>query len=147
MLRLSSLFLSFLACTSYSPSQPSRALQDESSVATRRSFLSSSSAGAFLGMGSMVLSPFGASAEDDLVEYQDATWKFAVKVPSGWEKSIQSLPDRRKIDLYIKPGSNQKTLIFIAYTPVRADFTSLGSFGSVDEVSCIASVVGCGVDF
>eukprot|EP00534_Pseudo-nitzschia_fraudulenta_P016731 CAMPEP_0201251600 /NCGR_PEP_ID=MMETSP0852-20130820/66438_1 /ASSEMBLY_ACC=CAM_ASM_000632 /TAXON_ID=183588 /ORGANISM="Pseudo-nitzschia fraudulenta, Strain WWA7" /LENGTH=161 /DNA_ID=CAMNT_0047551203 /DNA_START=523 /DNA_END=1008 /DNA_ORIENTATION=- len=35
---------------------------------------------------------------------------------------------------YFKPESNQKTLMFIAYTPTRDDFTSLGSFGSVDEV-------------
>ena len=52
-----------------------------------------------------------------------------INVPSEWVKTEQTLPDRRKIILYFKPESNQKTLMFIAYTPTRDDFTSLGSFG------------------
>ena len=82
-----------------------------------------------------VVNPLGAIAADTLIDYKDETVGFNLKVPSDWESSVQSLPDRRKIQLFIKPNSNQKTLLFFAYTPVRDDFTSLGSFGSVDEVS------------
>ena len=106
---------------------------DDTSSPTRREFLSSSAAGIIAGSG--CLWPSSAFAEENLVDFEDPVWKFSIKVPSGWDQSVQSLPDRRKIVLYIKPDSNQKTLCFIAYTPVRADFTSLGSFGSVDTVS------------
>lgn len=67
--------------------------------------------------------------------YEDQACKFSIDLPAGWTESVQTLPDRRKIVLYIKPDSDQKTLIFLAYTPVRDDYTSLGSFGSVDEVA------------
>jgi len=67
--------------------------------------------------------------------YDDKSCKFSINVPSEWVKTEQTLPDRRKIILYFKPESDQKTLMFIAYSPVRDDFTSLGSFGSVDEVA------------
>jgi len=113
----------------------SRGTLEEGPSPTRRGFLSSSASGILAGTFSAFLRPYIASAAENVVDFDDATWKFSVKVPSGWEQSVQALPDRRKIILYIKPDSNQKTLCFIAYTPVRADFTSLGSFGSVDEVS------------
>jgi hypothetical protein len=109
-------------------------MQDSSP--TRRGFLSSSVTGVLAGSCTAFLRPDVSLAEDALVDFEDPSWKFSVKVPAGWETSVQSLPDRRRIVLYIKPDSNQKTLFFIAYTPVRADFTSLGSFGSVDAVSC-----------
>lgn len=70
-----------------------------------------------------------------LAEFKDPDCKFSIQMPTSWNASTQSLPDRRKIQLYIDPNSNQKTLVFIAYTPVRDDFTSLGSFGSVDQVA------------
>jgi hypothetical protein len=85
----------------------------------------------------MTLDPTKASAAGTLEDYKDELLGFSLKVPSSWEKSIQSLPDRRKIALYIKPDSDQKTLLFFAFTPVRDDFTSLGSFGSIDEVSLV----------
>lgn len=75
------------------------------------------------------------SSSTPLTLYEDLACKFSIQLPSGWTKTEQTLPDRRRIVLYIKPDSNQKTLVFLAYTPVRADFTSLGSFGTVDEVA------------
>ena len=81
--------------------------------------------------------PFVANAADDssLVTFTDPECNFSILVPSGWEKSVQELADRRKIVLFVDPKSQGKTLVFIAYTPVRDDFTSLGSFGSVDNVA------------
>ena len=107
-----------------------------SSTSTRRGFLASTSSKASLLVSvSPFLVPQVSFAENDLVEYQDTDCKFSILVPTTWETTTQSLPDRRKIVFYFKPGSERKTFLFVAYTPVRSDFTSLGSFGSVDEVS------------
>ena len=136
--------LCFISSAAYSPrvGTPRNSFDDSPSVKvnfpSRRDFLTTTTAGALLGPNIIFQNSAKALAADDsrlLTDYGDPDFKFSFKVPTGWEKSIQSLPDRRKIVLYIKPGSDQKTLVFIAYTPVRSDFTSLGSFGSVDEVS------------
>ena len=128
-----------LVCA-YSPFAPAQSRKatipsvESSETISRRNLLESAAA---VGASSLFIDPLGVNAEESaggLVSYEDATYKFSMLVPSDWEKSVQSLPDRRKIILYIKPNSGQKTLLFLAYTPVRDDFTSLGSFGSVDEV-------------
>eukprot|EP00568_Trieres_chinensis_P001823 CAMPEP_0183305276 /NCGR_PEP_ID=MMETSP0160_2-20130417/10070_1 /TAXON_ID=2839 ORGANISM="Odontella Sinensis, Strain Grunow 1884" /NCGR_SAMPLE_ID=MMETSP0160_2 /ASSEMBLY_ACC=CAM_ASM_000250 /LENGTH=271 /DNA_ID=CAMNT_0025468453 /DNA_START=122 /DNA_END=937 /DNA_ORIENTATION=- len=69
--------------------------------------------------------------------FADEDCGFQISVPSSWEKSVQKLSDRRKIVFYVDPesGADDKTLFFAAYTPVRDDFTGLGSFGSVDQVA------------
>lgn len=113
-------------------------------VSRREMFLSTASRTLAVSAAAMLLgiqNPASAAAASSgkLIDYKDETLGFTMKIPSDWEPSIQSLPDRRKISLYIKPDSTQKTLMFMAYTPVRDDFTSLGSFGSVDEVSFVVS--------
>ena len=65
--------------------------------------------------------------------YQDTEFKIQFKVPSAWKQSVQELPDRRKIVLFADENGVPK--MFVAYTPIRDDFTSLGSFGSVDTVA------------
>lgn len=100
---------------------------------TRRSWLANTaavvSAAAFLPANAVL-------AADDLTAYQNQVLNFQISYPSSWEKSVQQLPDRRSITLFIDPTSGEdKTLMFYASTPIRDDFTSLGSFGSVDEVS------------
>lgn len=149
MMKVSLLVLLQLAAAAvaYSPLSPpvqqttTRASTSSSAGETSRRNLLASVA---LGTSALLIDPskaFAAAAAADtsssnlLVEFKDVARKFSVKVPSDWDKTIQELPDRRKITLYIKPNSNQKTLMFFAYTPVRDDFTSLGSFGSVDQVS------------
>ena len=95
---------------------------------TRRGF-ASSVASIVAGSSALLIDPSGSRAEVPLGPYEDTNCKFKIDVPSEWVKTEQTLPDRRKIVLYFKPESNQKTLMFIAYTPARDDFTSLGSFG------------------
>jgi len=68
---------------------------DDTSSPTRREFLSSSAAGIIAGSG--CLRPSSAFAEENLVDFEDPLWKFSIKVPSGWDQSVQSLPDRRKM--------------------------------------------------
>jgi hypothetical protein len=75
----------------------------------------------------------------DFKLFEDKECNFKISVPSTWEQSLQKLPDRRKLVLFVDPASkdkkdSEKTIMFIAYTPVRDDFTSLGSFGSVEQV-------------
>eukprot|EP00980_Cylindrotheca_fusiformis_P002707 scaffold627_cov125-Cylindrotheca_fusiformis.AAC.24 len=100
---------------------------------SRRNLLASSST---MAAAALFIDPLDANAAiDGLFSYEDPEYKFSLLLPTGWDKSEQSLPGRRKIVLYIKPGSERQTLVFLAFTPVRADFTSLGSFGSADDVA------------
>ena len=80
-------------------------------------------------------SPQVALAEETskLTPFEDAKNGFAMKVPSGWVESVRALPDRRTIRFWADPADTQ-TFVFIAYTPIRDDFTSLSSFGSVETV-------------
>lgn len=115
---------------SQSANQKSLSPTDQNEV-SRRNLLASSAA---MAAAALLINPSNARANDGLFKYEDPEYKFSVELPD-WEKSEQTLPDRRKIVLYIKPDSNLKTLVFLAFTPVRADFTSLGSFGSVEDVA------------
>lgn len=87
--------------------------------------------------------PDGWAAEGPLKlsTFEDTDYGFKMSVPANWEKSEQTLPDRRKIVIFMDPTSDKKTLLFLAYTPVRDDFTQLSSFGSVDQVVCSCYVV------
>lgn len=74
------------------------------------------------------------AAEMELAPYDDKVHKFSLMVPSTWVRADQTLPDRRKIVIFSNPD-DKETLMFIAYTPIRDDFTSLSSFGTVDQVA------------
>jgi hypothetical protein len=102
-------------------------------------FQQSWAAAAFLGATTastaFITSPspaFAANASTSL--YNDPLHGFSIQVPSDWIPSIQRLPDRRQMQVWKDPSDDQ-TLLFIAFTPVRDDFTSLGSFGSVEAVA------------
>lgn len=85
------------------------------------------------------LFPKTALADVKYDALQDQSCNFQILVPVEWERSEQKLPDRRSITFYIDPSSGEeKTLFFSALTPIRDDFTSLSSFGSVDQVSISA---------
>ena len=74
-----------------------------------------------------------ASKNDQFGVYEDTVFNFQFKVPTAWKQNVQELPDRRKIVLFTDEAS--VPIMFVAYTPIRDDFTSLGSFGSVDQVA------------
>lgn len=103
---------------------------DKTLQSSRRSWLSTA------GLATGVLFTQSAFAAGEKLEtYQDEKLNFQIKVPANWDKQVQSLPDRRKIAMFIDPTSDKdKNLLFFAFTPVRDDFTSLSSFGSVDQV-------------
>ena len=107
----------------------------------RRTFLVDTTTAAACSMALLVPQFSAVAAENSkllLDTYQDEDCGFKVSVPSDWVKSVQSLRDRRKIVFFTDPSTSssdqEKNLIFIAYTPVRDDFTSLTSFGSVEQV-------------
>ena len=86
-----------------------------------------------------LLSPLPSHAETttEFTTYTDKACSFRFDVPSAWDQSEQTLPDRRRIVFFIDPKSpaDDKNLIFVAYTPIRDDFTSLASFGSVEQIA------------
>ncbi len=109
----------------------------------RRNFLRSISAaiaaGSGAGAGALPLPAFANEDDGLFTLYQDESVGFQIKRPSGWEQSEQSLPDRRRIVLFVNnkdavSSEADKDLMFVAYTPVRDDFTQLSSFGSVEQV-------------
>jgi len=71
-----------------------------------------------------------------LSPYMDRAYNFQISIPTGWSESTRELSgDRRKLVLFIDPtDSSGQTSLFVAYTPVTPDFTSLGSFGDVASV-------------
>ena len=79
------------------------------------------------------LSAPAIAATTQFSTYKDPTG-FTLQVPTEWTFSEQTLPDRRQINVWTDP-KDASTLLFVAYTPVRDDFTSLGSFGSDDQVA------------
>jgi len=92
-----------------------------------------------LAASAAMILPQSATASIDLLPYHDTTCGFQITVPSSWEQSTQQLPDRRKIVLFAEKGDEnvpdkEKTLLFIAYTPIRDDYTSLSALGTVDQV-------------
>ena len=92
-------------------------------------------ANAAIAISGAVALPIPAVAAEKFETYQNDALGFHISIPAGWEKIIQQLPDRRSITLFIDPTSGEdKTLMFIAKTPIQPDFTSLASFGSVDQV-------------
>jgi len=82
--------------------------------------------------------PSTAFASDELALslYEDENTGFQIKRPAEWTQSEQKLPDRRRLVLFQNNDEKyvEKDLMFIAYTPVRDDFTQLSSFGSVEQV-------------
>ena len=113
---------------------------DPSTTTTRRGLFQQTSA-AFIGAAATATMAFSsaplaaiAASSTATSLYNDPTHGFSIQVPSDWIQSTQRLPDRRQMQVWKDPSDDQ-TLLFIAYTPVRDDFTSLGSFGSVDVVA------------
>ena len=97
---------------------------------TRRQFTQSLIASSFLAY----LSP-ATAVSIKLEPYTDSEYGFRLSVPSEWKKTTQTLSGRRKATFFTQESEQIDTLMYIAYTPIRDDFTSLASFGSVDAVA------------
>ena len=79
-----------------------------------------------------------ASAVDkpgaELQLHKDREYGDNFLVPSGWAASENELSGGRKLVAFADPGDSDSN-IFILWTPLAADYTSLGSFGNINYVS------------
>jgi len=86
----------------------------------------------FLAISSLTPPPALASTSQ-LKDYIDPNYSFKLSYPSSWVYTTQTLSDRRVLNLFVSPDIFGASA-FVSYTPVRDDFTSLGSFGTVEQV-------------
>ena len=75
-----------------------------------------------------------SSCAGDLTSYTDSRYGVSFGVPEGWSPVPQELPDGRRLVLASDP-KDESSNVFIAFTPVRPDYSSLGSFGTIDYVA------------
>lgn len=117
---------------------------DDATIMARRSFCTRSLrsiAGITILSSASPSIAFAADETAKLETYEDTDFNFRVQFPSSWTNTVQDLSGRRKGIFYTDPNSKDpetdtiETLGFIAFTPLRDDFTGLGSFGSVDNVA------------
>ena len=110
---------------------------------TRRSWLNTitsstmATTGSLLTMSTITSQPsYAATPSSSFQSYTDAKYGFSIDIPSNWSKmnDVTALSDRRSIVVYTDP-TDPATSILIVYTPIRDDYTSLSSFGSVDQVA------------
>mmetsp|Transcript_26954 Transcript_26954/g.53769 ORF Transcript_26954/g.53769 Transcript_26954/m.53769 type:complete len:251 (+) Transcript_26954:57-809(+) len=99
---------------------------------SRRSFTKAGTVAAITSL----LVPFNplqsVAAEEALALYKSPALGFTVLYPSDWERTTQTLSDRRTIELFVPPNI-PGTSFFASVTPVRDDYTALSSFGSLDQ--------------
>jgi len=100
-----------------------------SSLAVLSSQASVSSLAVLSGQASAVDKP-GA----ELQLHKDREYGDNFLVPSGWAASENELSGGRKLVAFADPGDSDSN-IFILWTPLAADYTSLGSFGNINYVS------------
>jgi hypothetical protein len=75
-----------------------------------------------------------AGAAEELKTYKDAEYGDSFLIPSGWELSENELSGGRKLVAAADP-QDPNSNVFILYTPLAPDYTSLGSFGNIDYVA------------
>lgn len=123
------LFLLLLTLGRLSAYQPAT-----SSPLNRRQALAAAIAGT-TAIGTNSIIPAAWAEENSYEVYKDVTNGFSFKVPTAWKPEEKTLSDRRKINIWTDPSDQGSTSLFVVCTPIRDDFTSLGSFGSVDQVA------------
>ena len=83
----------------------------------------------------LAAAPRPSVAADSLTEtYTDTRYGVQFGLPAGFKPQAQELADGRRLVTATSP-SDDSTNIFIAFTPVRPDYVSLGSFGNIDYVA------------
>ena len=70
-----------------------------------------------------------------IVPDKDARYGVSFELPEGWNAaSPQQLGDGRRLVLATDPA-DESTNVFVAFTPIRPDYSALGSFGTIDYVA------------
>lgn len=98
---------------------------------TRRAFI------ATIPSASLLALPLSSLANENNLEstkeFIDEDTKTKFLRPASWVESHPELPDRRRLTMFISPVSPDDNL-FVSSTPIRDDFTSLASLGSLENV-------------
>lgn len=71
-----------------------------------------------------------AASSSELIEFENTTDSYTLLVPSGWEKGEGSVGTRKLVAFH--PPTTTAANVSVLITPLGADFTSLGSFGTAD---------------
>ncbi len=74
-----------------------------------------------------------ASAAGFATVYKDERYGVSFGLPDGFVATPQELADGRRLVTAADPKDDD-TNVFIAFTPIRPDYSSLGSFGTIDFV-------------
>ena len=82
---------------------------------------------------SISLLPTVAGAADAVQTYRDTEFPVSFTVPASWEKKENVLGARRLI-VFVNPNDANENA-FIIFSPVQPDYTSLASFGNIDNVA------------
>lgn len=76
-----------------------------------------------------------ASAETTLEPYTDPRYGVSFGIPTGWAVApSKELPDGRRLVIATDP-KDESNNVFISFTPIRPDYNTLGSFGTIDFVA------------
>lgn len=120
-----------------STATPQVDLQNVDAGISRRFWIKTVATSAIAATGSLLtVPPSFAATSLSFQTYTDEKYGFKIDLPSNWSKmnDVTALSDRRSIVVYSNPNE-PSTSILIVYTPIRDDYTSLASFGSVDQVA------------
>jgi len=84
--------------------------------------------------GGAALLPVHSAVAESLETYTDSRYGVSFGLPAGWTAVPQQLADGRRLVIASDP-KEESSNVFIAFTPIRPDYSSLGSFGTIDYVA------------
>ena len=70
----------------------------------------------------------------ELETFSDSRYGVSFNLPKGWTATPQELADGRKLVVASDP-QDESANVFVAFTPIRPDYSSLGSFGTIDYMA------------
>ena len=101
------------------------------------------------GAAAVLLAPgTPARASEAIQKFEDKGLKVSFDVPAAWEKLTDSrdvLSEDRRLVVYANKNDSDENA-FIAFTPVRGDYSSIGSLGNLDAVAQNIIQTGEGVE-
>lgn len=78
--------------------------------------------------------PTLTSAADDLEPHDTGSYKVSFSAPKGWPISEQELQGSRYLYVATDPEDPDSANVVLTFQPLAADYTGLGSFGTIDLV-------------
>mmetsp|Transcript_31048 Transcript_31048/g.41031 ORF Transcript_31048/g.41031 Transcript_31048/m.41031 type:complete len:236 (-) Transcript_31048:407-1114(-) len=99
---------------------------------------------AAMATSTMLVPQISEAAPQQTKKVSDPLERFTFEVPSDWDESETIVSGGRKVVVFTNP-QKPETNAFYAFTPLRGDYTSLGSFGTLDYVESVVLPFGPGV--